>query len=453
MLSFAAILVFVLPVILIFAWLLFRPSRNGAAGVGNALFVSGLICLCLSVVVVSLFYVRRGTLVATASRQATHSAGYVVNKSVGAVNTLRAATDFSGIDPVATKADGAAGLPRATATKDGEMLLLPLSSQVLIDILGEEGALAIESLNASVSPELRQAYAMIPIRTPRTVPSMFNGAVAPSVMKHALSPRGIDILRRAAAEFMLSLPSDGTVADSTVTDDILSGEGSAEDTATPVLDPLLAEAADDSSPHKLADWITNPGEGRVVVQSRMLEPTVPAAEALHSEIVAALLARIAEVTSHEFAGTSGWQKLIDLQVTDNAINDWIVDTDTLVEVVNSVDGDHPMRRTYALVEFPSSIEHQAIIQLRGAVKTNRLVMFSVALGSLWLCAMLLGIAVRTGQSSSSLRKLATLPAMALLIIPCLLLFGAMLKGMIDGEAINFGSSQDRIVCVIDKASD
>lgn len=169
--------------------------------------------------------------------------------------------------------------------------------------------------------------------------------------------------------------------------------------------------------------------------------------------MAALLARIAEVTSHEFAGTSGWQKLIDLQVTDNAINDWIVDTDTLVEVVNSVDGDHPMRRTYALVEFPSSIEHQAIIQLRGAVKTNRLVMFSVALGSLWLCAMLLGIAVRTGQSSSSLRKLATLPAMALLIIPCLLLFGAMLKGMIDGEAINFGSSQDRIVCVIDKASD
>lgn len=457
MFSFADVMVRCTPLILVFAWLVFRSTRNVGRSVVHALFVSGVICLSLAItLIISIIFVRR---IAPPSSQDSvvrhefeNTKRYSVFQDVKAVSSRAAAFEEGITGRVATGADRTIGKPHVATTVDGEILVLPLSNEVLVEILGKEGALAIESLNVRLSTELRQGYAMIPIAAPGAVPSMLNGVVVPSVMEHALSPTGLGILRRVVAEFMLSIRSQQASSGAAIGESGSLVYGTVGDTDTSDTDVMTAEA-EDGSVHELADWIANPGTGRVVIRSRMVDASVPVSEVLKVEVVEALMAHIAEIASHEFVVPDGWEKLVELQVTDEALNECIVDTDALLEIVTTVEGDHPMRQTYALVEFPAEIETQAVAKVRGVLKQNRLIVFCVALASLWLCSLFLSIAVRTGTCTSMVKKLATLPVLALLMIPCLLVFVTMVKGMIDGEAMDFGESQHRTVCIIDAASE
>ena len=81
---------------------------------------------------------------------------------------------------------------------------------------------------------------------------------------------------------------------------------------------------------------------------------------------------------------------------------------------------------------------------------NRMTAVCITVGILWLCAMLLSVVFRAGQSQSFLRKLATVPMIGLLVIPCVVMFIAMTGAMLNGETFDFEWSKDRVACVIDR---
>ena len=443
--------------------LLSRRSRKSSAncgrrGVAKALVFTGAICLLLASAVVGLRVGLESNSVqapvATRIIQSSlrsSSGGIVVHDSespdrsividVGSPS-VPVVPPLSRIDPpIAEQTDPSAALalgpPAISTTPDGEMLVLPLSGQVLVNLLGEEGAAAIEALNNSLSPEMRQAYAMIPISTPSTVPSVFNGAVAPSVLKHAFSPTALNIWRRAAAEFMYSIPGK-------------SGKQIIETSIA----PLLAEARDsETSTYQLANWVEHPPAGQLVVKSRMKNYSIPPAEALNSEITAALKARISKITAEELNIADDWQKAMDLKLSDAAVDRFIVDTDfSPTEIVTTLDGDHKMKRTYALVQFPTSAEDQIIDRLQKTLKQNRIIVLCVALASVWLCATCVSVAARATKSTSFLRRMLTLPAMGLVMVPCLLAVAVLTRSMLRGEIVQLQPLQERSVCVINKVS-
>ena len=317
------------------------------------------------------------------------------------------------------------GLPSAPSVsvqqlENGDMLVLPLSQDFVAGLLGHEGAAAVAKLNASISPELRQAYALIPLSA--TAPQ-----TAGPVIRHAL---GIRTLLSA-----LSRLWDAASLENSLTAEATAEADSSQDLLRPSEPP---------------EWISNPGIGQTVVQSQFVEARIPAEDALRPAIIEALKKRVTGLVSRRFTADDGWGKVVELSVTDHAIRNSLRKTYTRTQVINGLGKPTPMRQTYALIEFPEEFEEQILGDIETALKSNRVVALCITLGIVWLCAVLLNLAFRAGQHGTLLRKLATVPVMGLLILPCVIAFFAMTIAMASGRTFDFSWSESRISCVIDR---
>lgn len=310
-----------------------------------------------------------------------------------------------------------------TTPADSEMLMLPLSNQVLVELIGAEGARAIEDLNASVPPELRQAYAMIPILGPgqSAVGPVLRDTVGPAI-EHGLGDDGLKKLESAVSELIAAAKTKHM---------------------------LTAEAAVQEE-YVAPDWVNNPGDGYIVVESEFAELSTDSKDNLRPAIEEALQKRVSELVSKQFGSDSGWARLMNVSVTDAAIEDCIVETSERTTVIETSVGGVPMRRTYALVNLPDTLQDDLAKEVRRSLQHNRMTAVCITVGILWLCAMLLSVVFRAGQSQSFLRKLATVPMIGLLVIPCVVMFIAMTGAMLNGETFDFEWSKDRVACVIDR---
>ena len=310
----------------------------------------------------------------------------------------------------------------ASHLDQGDMLVLPLSEDFVAGLLGPKGAEAAAKLNASISPELRQAYALIPLSAtaPRT---------AGPVIRHALSPTGFRALLSALSHVWHAADLETQLTAEASTEGDLSAD------LLPAAEP--------------PEWIDNPGIGQTVVQSKFIEASVPATEALRPAIIGALKQRVTAKVSSDFAADADWEKIVELDVTDRAVRDSFRETYTRTEVIDTAGNPTPMRQTFALIEFPDDVEEQILADIETALKRNRVVALCITLGIMWLCAVLISLAFRAGQHGSFLRKLATVPVMALLILPCLVAFLAMTSAMANGRTFDFSWSDNRISCVVD----
>lgn len=350
--------------------------------------------------------------------------GSASSVSVRTYSTVQTGDDAPNVTIAFASGPEEATVVQRTATSDGEMLVLPLSNQVLVDLLGEEGVRAIEHLNESVSPELRQAYAMIPISGPGSV---LPGSLGPNVIPSTVRNQGLSFLKTAVAE-------------------LLSSGKSAE-----VVEAPLAEM--ETEEYVAPAWVENPGEGYIAVKSKFLPPSVPVEEALRPEIEEALNQHIAKLMSDRLGSHDGYENLARVDITDSAIKDCIIETSTYTMVMEDTVGQPTMRETYGLIAFPESLDQKLVKQVRGSLQHNRVVTLCITAGILWLSTLFLSIAFRAGQSKSILRKIATLPMIMLLIVPCVVMFFAMSGAMLKGETFDLSWSKDRVVCVIDKLSE
>ncbi len=303
---------------------------------------------------------------------------------------------------------------------NGDLLVLPLSPDFLAGLLGPEGAEAVAKLNASISPELRQAYALIPLS--------------------ATAPQTASPVIRHASEIRTFLSALSHVLTTSAPEPFLTAEANTEPAASADLLQL-------SEP---PEWIDHPGIGQTVVQSQFVEANIPAEDALRPAIIEALKHRVTGLVSRRFAADDGWEKVVELAVTDHAIHNAFRKTWTRTEVIDAVGSPTQMRKTYALIEFPEEFEEQILGDIETALKKNRVTALCLTLGIVWVSALLLNLAFRAGQRGCLLRKLTTVPVMGLLILPCVCAFFLMTNAMANGRTFDFSWSDDRISCVIDR---
>lgn len=306
---------------------------------------------------------------------------------------------------------------------DGNVIWLPLSDKVIEQIISPEGAKALAELNKSLPPQVRQAYAAIPLSAtgPGVAGPVVHGALISPVIRQALTSKPMQAFLAGFSQLVAveSGSEDGPHAD--------------------------AEAEEYVPP----EWIENPGIGRIVVKSAFEPAATSPEESLRPAIVKALQNEVTKSSIRAFHTDGEWTDLIDVQVSDAAIEKFIIETDTRTEVVRTGNSDTVMKQTYALVEIPESAKQRVLSDVRHALKQDRSIALCVTLGSLWLGAVLLTVTIRASQNGSFVKRVATVPLLSLLVLPCLLLTIAMTAAMTQGKTFSFSLDGERVSCSID----
>lgn len=322
---------------------------------------------------------------------------------------------------------------------DDQTMVLFVSNEELQQLVGEEGVTSLSGLEG-----LQRAYAMIPL-SPRGLagvpPVLREALMSPAALRQVLSPSGLRIMSAALAQVLAK--DDDSGESETVPQGLLPAESETQLASPPVTE---------EEPHVLASWVRAPGVGQVVVKSDFVEASTSEEDALRAEIVKALKARISRTVQQSFGSDDNWEKLVDVSLTDESIRESIVATDVRTEVIETSDGVHPMQQTFALVEFPEDMEREVVGHVETALRSNRVSALCLSVGALWLAAILFSAACRFSQSGSLLRKLATFPVMALLIVPCLIVFAFLVGAMIKGATFEFKATGDRVSCIVDRSS-
>lgn len=393
-------------------------SRSGRESVLGAIGLTVAVCVGLALLAMTFVSVRTSESVVTEvaldsselAEKVSHgeqTAAVSVRASAGGVSERKVPAELLHHADVQT-------------TPDGNVMWLPLSSDVLAELISEDGLAAIERLNASLPPELRQAYAMIPISAPGpgTGPAVDQVLSTPIVREALASTR----VHSAVQSFLNLAVSYGT-------------------------NQLPAEAPQQQTtefnpPH----WIENPGIGQLVIESSFEDAGVSALDALRPAMASALFNHATQVAHRKFHADGEWQHLVSLRLSDEAMQACIRETATREQPVTSVGTEQLMQKTYALVEFPDEVEQQVTAAMRKALQRDRALAVSAAVGLLWLGWMILGVLFRTNPRSSFLRRFVGRPVLWCLLIPCLAVPSVLVAAMVNGETFNFGLNEHPIVC-------
>ncbi|MEQ9406705.1 MAG: hypothetical protein RIK87_03225 [Fuerstiella sp.] len=435
------------PVVLVCAGLLlvtwlWRPRRPRSESVMHALAVTGAICVAMFLAAVIYFARMSGSRVsAVAVPDIVESEEPATPETEGRPPS----PPFPHDAPVAVPSGGdvqpvvTAGDVPAERSDNGNVVLLPLSDEVIATLLSPDAAEALAKLNESLPAELRQAYAMIPLgpAAPRTGPPVLREALSSAAVREVLTPKNI---QAAVSGFLQLIAAEPAEAGTIMTASQTTPDDGAADITLP---------AEQDSEYVPASWIDNPGLGRVVVTSGFEAATMPPEDALQPAILEALRHRVSQRVRQEFGGDGYWNKLVEIVVSDEVIRRCIVETDARTEVIDVLGSPQRMQQTYALVEFPESLEQQMLADIRAGLKQDRAISLCLTLGLLWLCAVLLSMAFRVVQHPTVWRKLITIPILCVLMIPCLLAGGLLVGAAWKGRTFGFTWNGERVVCTID----
>ena len=338
-------------------------------------------------------------------------------------------------DLAASRAPAASALPSGVdrSEMNPEMLWVPITRDMLTQFMLETTEDEEAPLVSEFPIGLTQAYRLMPL------PPSSGGAATPMI-RQALSP--------AAMQLLLTRRNLRALANS-----VASMLPKAADDAS-AQNNLVAEASEtNSTAHELAEWVNeSPGLGQFVISSRFAEATTPPETALRPAITEAFESHITHLCSRDFGIGDGWKKLMDVTVSDRVVRQSIVKTDRKVEVLDTVDGEKMMQQTFALIEFPAAVETEVLSLVRKELVRSRTAAICIVLIAIWLSGVLLTIALRASQGGSLLQKLATVPAMVILVLPCLLIVVAMISGMASGETFDLRFGGNRVVCEVDAES-
>lgn len=387
-------------------------SSGGSDSVLKALGITAVVVVAMMMLAATLYTSRSASSVTVHTARSSSS----VLQDVG--------TSGTAVDVVDTSLAGIS----TTTTADGEMLVLPLSDQVLADLIGEEGVAAIERLNETVPPQLRQAYAMIPITGPAS------GTVAP-------------VLRRTIGPAVLSEQGRNLIQ-STVSNLL------PEEVAKKGLQ-LIAEAAEEQTgdTFEAPEWVETPGDGFIVVKSEFALEGEPVGKVLRPAIEEALIAQVESLISARFHTDDGWKRYVSLAVSDDAIEECIVKTAEETELLPTTGGTFEMQRTYALIDLPETLKEGTVASVRSSIQQSRMMSLGVTVAIAWLAALFLGVGARLAQSPSTTRKVTMLPVVGLMILPCGVAFCLMVGAMTSGETLDFSWADEPMTCVIDSMSE
>jgi|GEM_PF-3543857 len=304
----------------------------------------------------------------------------------------------------ALRAEAAAFSPRIEETENGNMLIMPLSTQTLEGYLGEDGSSALERISNSLPTELRQAYFMVPISgTPAEgVPGLHALATAIAKMTNDTSTQVTANLASEIAEVLI----EGPRAD-----------------------------APPASPSP--DWMSRVDEDSLVVTSGF-EPTEEEANTqLEQNITRALLNHAwKSVTKQEPD-----EQILErrrFQLTSRAVDACI--QERFSDNVTLGVGDHvPMQRRSALLAFPEELEFQALQHVRQTIQNERTWTVAASGISLSLVVMLAAGLMQFSTSDRRFAKYIGVPIAALMILPGIAISASLVTDVAEDESTDIPS--------------
>lgn len=288
---------------------------------------------------------------------------------------------------------------QAETNLDGEssklMLVLLLSHDAL-----ENGAEILDAVQQALPAQIRDAYTLVPL--PNTVTE-----AVPGNLHKAFSLGQMEAMVQTFAHLWPSSSAD-------------TSDESAQ----------IAELAHQDV---LPTWIENPPDGQMVVMSEFVAENVPQEDALRPAITRALLTRADTRSPKRKASDVPVHKRMEVQLTNQAMERSIRKRFVRTEVLTTPAGPAPMRRTYALVEFPEELERRTAHVVQKSEQRNRLLAVCATVVSGWLTLVFLAAAIRVWRSDSAFRKLIVTPTLGLLTIPFAVGFTVLISMMMDGQ--------------------
>jgi len=286
---------------------------------------------------------------------------------------------------------------RIEETEHGNMLVLPLSASALGDFLGPDAQKALQKISSAVPPQLRQAYALVPIPGPV-------GDAVP----------GIQALASAIAH----------IAETTYRPD---------ETDTPEADASTEETAADlqaEGPQPVArpNWIDQPGENRLVVKTKLIEADQPIESVLEPAVAQALLE-----SSRQIVGVF-WPRVMRtltlnrrFGLTADAVADCVLDRHDETVVFDTREGPVAMQYSFALVEFPPAVKAQGVAFLRESLQHQRTWSIAAILVGLGLVVMLATGILQLASAPGRLTRIVGMTVLTLILLPGLALTGQLVR--------------------------
>ena len=280
-----------------------------------------------------------------------------------------------GIESVANAGEGSSSL-RIEETKYGRMLVLPLSADVLNEYLGTKGAAALNNISGVLPPDLRRAYALVPIA----------GTVGDALP-------GIKELGRAVTE--LASQSNG------------AAEGTAVDKP---------------------EWLNDPRDDQIIVKAydevgRVLESV------LKEQVTETVIDRARASLRQTWDLPDSWQPHREVRLSDDVVLQCVADHYLESIEISTGDTTETMQGISALIEIPESVHQQAVAGLRESVVHQRTWTVGAVTMCLGLAVMLAAGIVQIAGNPGRIIRLVGIPLLLILLLPCVTTSAVLIRNI------------------------
>lgn len=322
---------------------------------------------------------------------------------------------------------------KSTETPDAasRIVTLDLSAKAMAALTAEDHSKLLKAWNLNVPGRLRLVYELIPLTAP--------GAPLPPTARSIMT---VDNLKQIAAAVFTTIRQPDTSSATALLPEIPAAPeklapalaekndasrnlSAVESTATPESDASVQRPAEVTveQPEPVLTrriqptWIKQPDPGRVVVETTFAPTTDDTMLTLSEAVSNAFQEHLIQQTATSLKPATEWSRLIDLNLSEKAVQTCIVETYEREEVIETREGQQPMKKTYALIEFPEAIDNAALLTIRQSVQRHRMGMIATALGLLWLAMLTTGLIIRFATGGSRRRRAIAVVAILLMPLP------------------------------------
>ena len=377
----------------------------------------------------------------TASRRLLGQLASQIGQAI-VTRTMQSGADTESAKPVEinSKPNGSIAEPsnsNVTEPEDtakGEVFVVQLPQEILTELMKSHGHELPESIS--------QIYALIPLTTAggnlitpagqplRAVEGMqtLAEALATAIANSAKSSQ----LTEHESVEPADSQTDVAGAEITATTSTLT---TSEVTAAESLS--LAELPGSDDVTSIPSWIRSPDGGRLVIETAFRPAGEDVGNLLREELNSALTDHLTKQSSEQVPAGTNWHNLVRLHLSDAAALECVVATYDRLAVIETQEGTKQMAKTFALVEFPEAIDKAAMLQIRQAVQSQRMLAVLVVAAIIWLTVLSSGLIFRFAAAGRRVRMFAAVPVFALIPLPLAMVATGLIIGMSTGEMIDW----------------
>ena len=304
---------------------------------------------------------------------------------------------------------------------DSDVVVFQLSEEVVQQLLGESGRELLQSFNSELPDRIRQTYALIPLTPP------VGGPVSP--VKPLLRTGSLEAIANSLVS-LVDIAEPATVAPS------------AEETA------VVLTTAPELRP--MPDWVKKPDGRRIVAETEPILPLDDAQQPLTEAINRALADHLASVTQSINPALRAQTRFVKLELSDMTAQRCVIEKFVRVEVIETAaEGPQAIRKVYALLEFPESVDKAAIRELRRSAQHDRVAGLGFVIGCAWLSIASAGFGIRLWRKGTRLRRWSVVPVFAVVSLPLLAVAAGTILTFSQGETVRPPWNQNPDVVRID----